>query len=187
MTRNEMSRNEIANYVLDEIKKAGADKASCKVTNERMDEFNIEANKFTLMRTLFNDQLTIKTIKNNRKGITRINKLDKSSIDQAVKDCVALASSAMPEEAEDIAEKIENKNFDQSIGGSDMDKLFSMSKNFVEQLRDEYPKIVLESMTTDFNSGKTIYVNTNGVEFDKNTEYYQIGTMFSAKDGEKSS
>ena len=182
-----MTRNETASYVLEEIKKAGADKASCRVSSERTDEFNIEANKFTLMRTLFNDQLIIKTIKNNRKGITKINKLDKASIDQAVKDCIALAESAMPEEAEDIAEKIENKNFDQSIGGGDMDRLFSRTKEFNEQLKDEYPKIVLEGMTTDFRSEQSVYANTNGVEFNSGTELYSLQTMFSAKDGEKSS
>ncbi|MCL2245000.1 MAG: metallopeptidase TldD-related protein [Treponema sp.] len=182
-----MTRNETAKYVLDALIKAGADKAACRVSCGRKDEFNVEANKFSLMRTLFNDELFLKVIKEGRKGMTFINKLDKQSIDQAVADCVKLASSALPEEAEDIAEKSGNKNFDQGAGGSDMGKLFSMSKDFIGQLRDEFPKIVLESMITDFNSSKTIYVNSNGVEFEKNTEYYQIGTMFSAKDGEKSS
>jgi len=178
---------EIAIYALDALKKAGADKAACTVSNGRKEEFNVEANKFTLMRTLFDDGLSLKAIKGNRKGVTRINKLDKASIDKAVTDCISLASSAPPEEAEDIAEKIENKKFDQSSGGGDLNKLFSRTKEFLEQLRDEYPKIVLEGMTSDFNSGQTIYVNSNGVEFSTSTEHYQIGTMFSAKDGDKSS
>ena len=180
-----MTRNETAIYVLDMLKKAGVEKAACCVTSGRNDEFNIEANKFTLMRTLFNDNLLIKAIRENRKGITRVNRLDKASIDQAVHDCIALASSAVPEEAEDIAEKIENKNFDQSFGGSDMDRLFSRTKEFNEQLKDEYPKIVLEGMVTEFNTEQTVYANSNGVEFNLNREFYNIGTMFSAKDGEK--
>jgi len=187
MTHNEITRNDIAQYALDALKKAGADKAACRLTQGRKDEFNVEANKFSLMRTLFDDGLTLKVIKENRKGVTHINKLDRASVDQAVADCISLASSALPDEAEDIAEKIENKTFDQNIGGSDMGKLFSRSKEFIEQLHDEYPKIVLESMTTDFNSGKTTYVNSNGVEFNTNTEHYMISTMFTSKDGEKSS
>jgi len=182
-----MTHKEIAEYALDALKKAGADKAACVVSCGRKDEFNVEANKFTLMRTLFNDGLTLKTIKDNRKGVIRINKLEKPSIDKAVTDCMALSLSALPEEAEDIAEKAENKTFDQSIGGSDMNTLFSRTKGFIEQLKDEYPKIILEGMTSDFNRGQAIYVNSNGVEFNTTTEYYEIGTMFSAKDGEKSS
>jgi len=188
MTRNEtVGAVSAAQYALDALKKAGADKAACRVSSGRKDEFNVEANKFTLMRTLFNDRLTLLVIKNNKKGVTHVNKLDKESIDKAVIDCMSLSSSAMPEEAEDIAEKIENKNFDQSSGGSDMDKLFSRTKEFTEQVKDQYPKIVLEGMTADFNSGHSVYINSKGAEFNLNSEYYQIGTMFSAKEGEKSS
>jgi len=185
MTHNEIKQ--CAGFALDAVKKAGADKAACWTSAGQKDEFNVEANKFTLMRTLFENELVIKVIKNNRKGITRVNKLDKASIEQAASDCMSLASSAVPDEAEDIAEKIENKSFDQSAGGSDMDLLFSRTKDFLELLKDEFPKIVLEGMTTEFNSGKSVYLNSNGVEFDTNAEYYQMQTMFSAKDGEKSS
>ena len=174
-------------YALEALKKAGADKAACRASRGRKDEFNIEANKFTLMRTLFNDELSLKVIKEGRKGVAVLNKLDKDSINEAVADCINLAASAMPDEAEDIAEKLENKNFDQSIGGADMNRLFERSNDFLTQLNDEYPKIVLEGMTTDFNAAKIVYVNSNGVLFNTETEYYQLGTMFSAKDGEKSS
>ncbi|MDR0324421.1 MAG: TldD/PmbA family protein [Treponema sp.] len=182
-----MTRKETASYVLDALKKAGADKAACWVSKGRKDEFNVETNKFSLMRTLFNDQLSIKVIKEGRKGTAMTNKLDKSSIDQAVTECMALAASALPDEAEDIAEKAENKNFDQSAGGAGMDKLFSRTKEFIEQVNDEYSKIVLESMSSAFNSNQIVYVNSNGVEFNVNKDFYEIVTMFSAKDGEKSS
>jgi len=182
-----MTQKDIANYTLDALKKAGADKAACGVNSGRKDEFNVEANKFSLMRTLFDDKLYLKVIKDNRKGIIQINKLDKASIDQAVTDCVALAKSALPEEAEDIAEKIENKSFDQGIGGSNMDLLFSRTKDFVEQVQDEYPKIILESVISYYNSRQTVFLNSNGVEFNLNKEFYNFSTIVSAKENEKSS
>jgi len=182
-----MTNNAIAAYALEALKKAGADKAACRVIRERKDEFNVEANKFSLMRTLFDDELYLKVIKDNRKGLIIINKLDKSSVDQAAADCVRLASSALPEEAEDIAEKVENKTFDQSIGGSDMDKLFSRTKDYIKQIQDEYSKIILKNMHSDFNSRQIIYLNSNGVEFNIQKEFYKMGASFSAKDGEKTS
>ncbi|MCL2070105.1 MAG: metallopeptidase TldD-related protein [Treponema sp.] len=182
-----MSYNDLAHYALEALLKAGADKAACRLSRGRKDEFNIEANKFTLMRTLFDDQLYLKAIKEGRKGVMHVNKLDRDSVDQAVAGCMALTASALSDEAEDIAEKAENKSFSQSLGGANMDTLFARTRDFVEQVKDEFPKIVLESMTTDFNSAKTTYINSKGVEFNTDTEYYQMGTMFSAKDGEKSS
>ena len=182
-----MTTLDIAEYALASLMKAGADKAGCSVSRGRTDEFNIEANEFMLLRTIFDDVLSLKVIKNSRKGLAVVNKLDKDSIDQAVRDCTALAASAQPDEAEDIAEKLENKSFDQRVGGSNMGGLFDRSKEFIEQLAEEYPKIVIEGMTSEFNSAETVYVNSNGVEFCSQWEYYLAGSMFSAKDGEKSS
>jgi len=182
-----MTRQETAYYALDALKKAGAGKAACRVSTGRKDEFNVEANKFSLMRTLFNNELYIKVINGGRKGVIVINKLDKDSVDEAVANCMALTASATPDDAEDIAEKDTNKSFDQTCGGSDMDKLFSRTKEFVDQLAVEFPKIVLEGMVSDFNSTETTYVNSNGVEFNSSSEWYDMNTMYSAKDGGKSS
>jgi len=182
-----MIRQETAYYALEALKKAGAGKAACTVSTGRKDEFNVEANKFSLLRTLFNNVLSIKAIKDGRKGVITINKLDKDSVDEAVANCIAMTSSALPDEAEDIAEKVENKSFDQTCGGANMDKLFFRTKEFVDQIGSEFPKIVLEGLVSDFSSGETTYVNSNGVEFNTSSESYDMQTLFSAKDGGKSS
>ena len=179
-----MNRNDVAQYALEKLTASGADKASVMVACGRKEEFNVEAGKFSLLRTLFNDALSLKAIHGGRKGVASINKLDKDSIDKAVADCTALAESATPDEAEDIAEKSENKSFNQSIGGSNMDGLFARTKDFLEQLGDEYPKIILEALITHFNSAQITYMNSNGVEFNENREFYQISTGFTAKEGE---
>jgi len=182
-----MTRQETAYYALEALKKAGVGKAACTVSTGRKDEFNVEANKFSLLRTLFNNALSIKAIKDGRKGVITINKLDKDFVDEAVANCIAMTASALPDEAEDIAEKGENKSFDQTCGGANMDKLFSRTKEFVDQIGSEFPKIVLEGLVSDFNSGETTYVNSNGVEFNSSSESYDMQTLFSAKDGGKSS
>jgi len=182
-----MTRQETAFYALEALKKAGAGKAACKVSTGRKDEFNVEANKFSLLRTLFNNELSIKAIKDGRKGVVVTNKLDKDSVDEAVANCIVMTSSAQPDDAEDIAEKGENKSFDQTCGGPNMDKLFSRTKEFVDQVGSEFSKIVLEGLVSDFNIAETTYVNSNGVEFTSSSEFYDIQTMFSAKDGGKSS
>jgi PmbA protein len=182
-----MTRENIVEYVLDELKKAGADKASCSVAKGRKEEFNVEANKFSLLRTLFDDALAIKALCGGRKGVAVVNKLDKDSIDKAIVDCISLSKLATPDEAEDIAPKHENKSFSREIGGSDMNKLFKRSKEFLEQTLDEYPKIMLEGMTSVFGSGQATYGNSNGVLFNDSSESYGMGSSFVAKDGEKSS
>jgi len=175
---------DITGYALEALQKAGAQKASCVAKRGRKDELNVEANEFSLLRSLFEGEITLKALVDGKKGVAIVNKLDKDSINQAVADCISLASSSTPDEAEDIAPKIENKDFDQSVGGSDMDKLFSRAKEFVQQTSDEFPKIILESMGAVFNSYEHAYVNSNGAEFTNFEEYYEANSFFTAKDGE---
>jgi len=177
---------DMAQYALDKAKKAGADKVSVKVANGRKDEFNIEANKFSLMRTLFEDELTLKVIMEGKKGTMSINKLDKASVDAAVDECIAMAKASAPDEAEDIAPLQENKSFSRNIGGADMDKLFARTNEFLQEVKDKYPSVSMDAQTL-FGSGKTIYLNSNGAEFTDEGEHYYVEPMFSAKDGEASS
>ncbi|MCL1884992.1 MAG: TldD/PmbA family protein [Defluviitaleaceae bacterium] len=178
---------DIASYALEQLKKAGADKASGRAHKSRTDEFNIEANKFTLMRTIFNDSLNLKALVGGRKGVTITNKLDKASIDEAVKNCIALAKSAEPDDAEDIATLVENKDFDTVGGEPDMTGLFNRSKEYLEQVRDALPKVMIESFSSVYNCGETAFVNSNGVCFSSKNDYYHFNSMFVGKDGEKSS
>ena len=178
---------DIASYALDALMKAGADKAACTASRSRKDEFNVEANEFSLLRTLFSDSLALKALKGGRKGVIAINKLDKDSVDKAVADCVALAAAAAPDDAEGIAPLGENKHFDQGIGGADIGALFARAKEFVERSRDEFPNVELRTVTAEFNGGQTTHVNSNGVVFSQDTERYDFVIMFSAKDGEKTS
>ncbi|MCL2189314.1 MAG: TldD/PmbA family protein [Defluviitaleaceae bacterium] len=178
---------DIANYALQVMKKAGADKAACTAGQGRKDEFNVEANNFTLLRTNFSDSLHLKVLVDGKKGTTTINKLDKDSIDKAVEECVALAKQGTPDEAEDIAPLATNKDFDQKIGGFDAAKLFSRSQEFLTQVKDEMPKIMIEGMTAEFNSGCTTYANSNGVCFTNESESYNAGSSFNAVEGDKTS
>ena len=178
---------DIASYALDALKKAGAEKASCVVSKNRKDEFNIEANKFSLLRTLFDDSVSLKALIGGRKGTAAINKLDKESINEAVNACIALANSAQPDEAEDIAPLEENRTFDQTIGGAELDKLFKASKEYLESVKEQFPKIVIEGFVSQFNGGEYAYANSNGVVFDGKKESYSFHSMFVGKDGEKAS
>jgi len=185
MTIKEMK--DLTEYTLSQLKKAGADKASCFTSKGRKDEFNIEANKFTLLRTVFSDTLRVKAISNGRKGVVIINKLDRASIDEAVLNCVQLAKSAEPDEAEDIAPLIENKDFDLTSGAADIDGLFNRSKEYLEQVRDELPKILIDGFAAYYNTDETVFANSNGVCFGSKNDFYHFNSMFVGKDGEKSS
>ena len=79
-----MNKKETVSYCLDNLKKAGADKAACSLNMTEKIELNVEIGEMTLFRTTFNSNMGMSVIKDQKKGSTLINKTDKNSIDNAI-------------------------------------------------------------------------------------------------------
>lgn len=181
------TNQEIAIYALEALKKAGADHAQCMVATGKTDEFNVDGGEFSLMRSLFNSAISLKALKDGKKGIITANRLDKESIDNAIKECVAAAESSVADEAESIAEKGNNENFVSGVLTPDRDLHFDRIREFMEDVRRDYPKIMVEQLITKYSHSERVFMNTNGVEYSYERGCYDLETMFSAHEGETAS
>lgn len=181
------TNQEIARYALEALKKAGADHAQCMVATGKTDEFNVDGGEFSLMRSLFNSAISLKALKDGKKGIITANRLDKESIDNAIKECVAAAESSVADEAESIAEKGNNENFVSGVLTPDRDLHFDRIREFMEDVRRDYPKIMVEQLITKYSHSERVFMNTNGVEYSYERGCYDLETMFSAHEGETAS
>ena len=63
----------VARMILTEAKEQGADYAQCTVSESEKKEFNVDGGRFSLMRTLFNHNVTITLLKGMRKGTAGYN------------------------------------------------------------------------------------------------------------------
>lgn len=181
------SNREIAIYVLDSLKKAGADHAQCVVSTGKTDEFNVDGGQFSLMRSLFNSAVVMKALKNGKKGVITANRLDSEAIDKAVQDCIAAAESSVADEAEAIAEKVKNDEFTTGVLTPDKDKFFDRVQEYMDDVRRDYPKIVIDQFISKYTYTEQVFMNTNGVEFKNTSGKYDISSMFSAHEGEVAS
>lgn len=179
------TNREIAAYVLDALKKSGADHAQCVVTSGKADEINIDGGTFSLMRTLFNSSVSMKALKDGRKGVISSNRLDKDSIDMAVSDCMAALQSSVPDEAERIAEKESNGDFTSGVEAFDRNSLFDRIKEYMEDVKREYPKISLAQFISSMNQSESLFMNTNGVQFQERNGWYDFNSLFAAQEGKK--
>ena len=93
----------IAHKTIDCMNKKCADKGQVFVTESQTQEFNMENGKFTLFRTLFNEDINVLTYLNQKKGSYYSNKLEDSSIENAVDMALMSAQSGSEDEAYDIA------------------------------------------------------------------------------------
>lgn len=175
-----------AEYTLSALKAAGADDAQVSVSEGRTEEFNVDADEFSLIRSVFSSGISMKAIKNKKKGTAAVNQLDKESIDIAVADCMNAALSGVEDDAVSIAEKEENLDFTDGVLTPDKEKFFDSLIRFTDDVKESYPQIMLEQVIASYSCGKHVVANTNGVCFTEEDGSYSVSVMYSAHDGDKS-
>jgi len=182
-----MKNREIAEYTLEALTKAGADGAQVIVLQGTTDELNVDGGQFSLMRTLFNSSISIKALKGGRKGTAAINQFSKEAIDDAVKSCISSAESGVADEAERIAPFDGKESFKTGIFEPDMGLLYDRMNELMSDIKENYPKVVLEQFISEYEREETLFMNTNGTEFSHEDGSYGVSTMFSAHEGDKAS
>jgi PmbA protein len=175
----------VAQYGLDALLEAGADKAECSLTLTDKHELNVELGEFALMRTTFDTQVGLTAIRDNKKGSTSINKSDNDSLDRAAAGVLDIAAASSPDDAYDIAEAQPPAVFSSGSDSPDVDRMHSRMKEMLESIKVRYPKLVLREAYLDFTRMRNYFLNSNGVDFLTNKGVYTLVAMFSSRDGEK--
>lgn len=179
--------NEITAATLAALQKNGAEKAACSARFTETHEFNVDGGEFSLFRTLFDNSLSMTAICDKKKGSVSINRFDSEAIENAARDCAAIAASGEPDEAWDFAEGEAHAPTADGAVDVDTDRFFDRTRELMEDIRARHPKILMEQMIVTHKKVHSVYRNSKGVSFDTTEGYYAIDLMFSAHEGEKSS
>ena len=170
----------IAHYILDSLISSGGDMAQVSVSEGKVEEFNVDAGEFSLIRSVFNSGASMKVITDMKKGTASVNQLDKEAIDNAVNECIAAAETGVRDEALSIAEKEENCDFVSGTLVADKEKFFDSVIKFCDDVKEQFPEIMLEQVIASYSYGKHVIANTNGVEFTEEDGSYSVSIMYSA-------
>ena len=176
----------IAKTILTEAKKLGADYAQCTVSESEKKEFNVDGGQFSLMRTLFDRNVVITVLKEQRKGTVQINRFEEEALKAAVTDAITASDSGKPDPAWEFAEGPADESFEEGAPECDADRLFLRTKELLETIRERHPKILMEQMITEHDAAKTVFMSTSDVCYRTRSGCYSFGLMYSAHEGEKS-
>ena len=177
--------NMLAQEILQEAKALGADYAQCSVSESEKKEFNVDGGRFSLMRTLYNRNVVITVLKDQRKGTVQINRFDGDAVKAAVRDAVAAAESGKPDPAWQFADEPTEKEFTDGTPECDTDRLFERTRELLETIREKHPKIMMEQMITEHDRWEKVFTTTNGVTYSELSGAYSFSLMYSAHEGEK--
>lgn len=185
-----MDKNKIisaAEYALRALLDAGADMAAVGGSAGRFAEFNIDGGEFSLLRTIFNEGISVTAYIGGRKGSASTNALDRASVDSAVADAVAAARSAMPDDAWAIAPEAPPREFRSGCADCDMDGFFDAVLALKSDIARDYPRILLEQLVAAHRFVQSVFLNSNGVRYVSESGCYDVDLMFSAHEGDRSS
>ena len=182
-----MQDREIVNYCLNSLKGFGVDKAQCVLNKNNKYEMNVESGAISLLRTTLDTSLSLTVIKNNKKGTISINKTDKESIKEAIKNVFELSLNSDTDEAYDIAPYQVPKEFSTGDSEPDMDRMYDLLKGYIAAVKTACPAINLMDTIMSFDSSIKYFANSNGVDFKESKGIYNFSSMFASKEGEKSS
>ena len=182
-----MDTREICRYTLEALRKAGADDSAVRARKVRLDELNVLSGEMNLMRTVYTTNISLKAVKDQKKGTVSLNKAEEEDIDRAVLDALTAAENAPSDPCEGVSEKIENATFARNDTEEDMEALYDRMVEFLTDVRGKYPSVVIEEMLGEYFTEENTYQNSNGVEFHEEDGVYGFSVTFSAHEGEKAS
>ena len=176
-----------AELILAEIKAIGADEGEAWVSRSALTEVYYELGRVSMVRTVFSDNVSLKLLKDKRKGSTTFNSFAPEDIRLAVQEAWQAAQSAAPDEAEGIAELQENLSFSAGEEKPDLDAMYRQLEQLLKDVRQDFPKISFDSIGIEHQFGEKLYANTNGVRLSDRRGLYQLSNMFMAKEDGKTS
>lgn len=177
---------QVTEFLLAEARRQGADQAQCSVSESEKREFNVDGGRFSLMRTLFDRDVSLTVLKDKRKGSVHVNRFDEETLAKAVAECVAACASAEPDDAWEFASEPVDASFEDGCPVCDTDRLFARTRELLDEIGKRHPKILMEQMITEHNAVRVIYRNTHGVCYRTRSGSYQAMLMYSGHEGEKS-
>ncbi len=173
----------IALPVLEQVRRAGFDKAVCQVCRDELHELQAENGDINLFRTNFETDISLSGIEDHRKASIRINRSDRSVISDAIDRMKTMVRGTEPDPAHDIAEEQPAEQFLAGPDAPDYDLMYDRVREVQDHVARAWPTLNLRNCGVTFYRRRATFVNTNGVRFESVRGQYRVSVSFSAREG----
>ena len=155
------------------------------VNQSEKQELNIENGGFKLLRTVFNNAVSVKVFSGTKMGSAGGNAMTEEGLRKVVSEAKAAAESASEDPCHDIAPNQGKELFRRGIYEPDMEKFIERIREFLETVAKEYPEVRIMSGIGSFDRWHWLSRNTNGTEFEGIGGQYHFSAEICASDGER--
>ena len=172
-------------FALEILRSLGADEAQVSTSDGMLEEFNMDAGEFTLIRSAYSQSIGMKVIKDRKKGTAAVNSLEEDEIRALAAECMAAAESGAPDDAFTVADKEENRDFVSGALKPQKEVFFDSLLRYAADIGREFPEIMLEQMSGAYSFGRHVVANTKGVLLSETDGEYGVNLTYSAQTEEK--
>ncbi len=166
------------------LREKGAGEYEYRLAESEKRELNTEKADVNLYRTVFDNALALTVILDGRKGTAAGSDLEDEGLRKAVEDAVLGAEASIPDEANGVAEKQENKVFRTGPWEPDMDGLFDRLRELTDTVEKDYPRVNLMQLIAEHDRTRVLYANSSGTRFEHFKGAYKVLVEMSGSDGE---
>lgn len=182
-----METKSIAEKVNSLTQSLGAERSMATVSSTVAKEFNVEANRMTLLRTTYDQSVNLKALIDGRQALVNGNQFSEEAISSLAKEAVSTAQVSPQDEANGFAISQGEKSF--SFGSQDCNDewMYGILDNLIKESKARFPKIISEGATVKFVFTDRVTATNDGTFLNENQGYYEGFVMFTAKEGKQSS
>ena len=177
----------IAEKALQELKKSGSQKSLVQVSRTTAKEFNAEAGKMTLLRTTFDQNVSMKSVLDQNTARASANQFSDEALQSLSQEAVSSAKASPADEANGFAAAQGVQNFNYGSAQANDEWMHSQLSGVLKEVQQRYPKTILEGATVKFIQTENVLATSEGTLFTGDQGYYEGFVMFTTKDGKKSS
>lgn len=162
---------------------AGADDA--QVTTVAFDRFEIDFNqrKVDLLRSTSDETTSVMVIAGDKRGSASLNGRDAAAIDGALRSALQAAQAGLADPANRVAETPSLPPSRHGPETADRDAMIERVLACTHELAGRYPLIRTRNSLYSFFARETHFANSRGLRQQERRGWYAFTSMFSAKDG----
>ncbi len=173
----------LAEDALDALTRRGFQKARVRLVASDQHELQAEFGHASLLRTTHNTELSLLGIVDDKQGTFALNNVTSDGLDDAVENLWAVASGSRADPANDISPSQPQRTFASGPTEPDLDRMYERVAEALEHARSNYPTLKMGSTSISYAKRRSLFLNSNGVDFDATRGAYHASLMFTARDG----
>ncbi|MGL5087149.1 MAG: metallopeptidase TldD-related protein [Clostridium sp.] len=157
---------ETARYIFNSLKIKGIDQIQCTLSTDKIDEYVVMGGSFNVLKTLYDQSITIKIINEKKYAEVFINSFDPEIIEDGINSCLSIIQYSTQEDNYRFPDKKSIQKFNSCISTLDLDKLFKRINEFIMDIKTDFPLIIVESLIASYIYSEELLINTNGIQYE---------------------